>query len=132
MSREDLFGIRVDIPDEWYYSNDGFFVRGNSAFDVTQVGAFRAYFSSASELKDFFSLSAYGYRGLDKAPLEAGVRSSNGLNWTLYVDSSNGHPVDIALADSGNSSLIIMMFSHADEHDALYRTVFLPMVDSAR
>jgi hypothetical protein len=40
--------------------------------------------------------------------------------------------VDIALTDSGSSSLIIIMFSHADEHDALYRTVFLPMVDSAR
>jgi pimeloyl-ACP methyl ester carboxylesterase len=132
LSSERMFGVTADVPDDWYYSNDGFFVRGDSAFDVTQVGAFRAYFVSASDLKDYFSLSAYGYRGFDKAPLEAGIRSSNGLNWKLYVDSSNGHPVDIALADAGNSSLVIVMFSHADEHDALYRTVFLPMVDSAR
>ena len=132
MSSEKMFGVTADVPDDWYYSNDGFFVRGDSAFDVTQVGAFRLYFVSANDLKDYFSLSAYGYRGFDKAPLEAGIRSSNGLNWKLYVDSSNGHPVDMALADSGNSSLVIVMFSHADEHDALYRTVFLPMVDSAR
>lgn len=132
MSSEEMFGVTAYVPDDWHYSNDGFFVRGDSAFDITQVGAFRLYFVSASDLKDYFSLSAYGYRGFDKAPLEAGIRSSNGLDWKLYVDSSNGHPVDIALADSGNSSLVIVMFSHADEHDALYRTVFLPMVDSAR
>jgi len=132
MSSEDLFGVTLDVPDDWYFSNDGFFVRRNSAFDATQVGAFRLKFVSASDLKDYFSLSAYGYRGFDKAPLEAGVRDANGINWKLYVDSSNGHPVDVALADKGNSTLIIVMFSHADEHEALYRTVFLPMVDSAR
>jgi pimeloyl-ACP methyl ester carboxylesterase len=131
LSREDLFGITVDVPKDWHYSQ-GFFVRGNSAFDVTQVGAFRVDFVSASDLKDFFSSGANGYRGLDNAPMEAGIRNSNGINWTLYVDSSDGHPVDIALADSGNSSLIILMFSHADEHDALYQTVFLPMIDSAK
>jgi hypothetical protein len=76
MSSEDLYGVTVNVPDDWYY--DGFFfIRGNSAFDVTQVGAFRTFFSSASELKDYFSLSAYGYRGLDSAPLEAGTRTAN-------------------------------------------------------
>jgi len=132
LSSKKMFGITADIPDDWHYGNDGFFVRGNSSFDVTQVGGFRLNFISANDLKDYFSLSAYGYRGFDKAPLEAGVREANGISWKLYVDSSNGHPVDIALADSGHSTLIILMFSHADEHDAFYRTVFLPMVDSAR
>jgi hypothetical protein len=39
--------------------------------------------------------------------------------------------VDVAIADLGNTTLVIMMFSHPDEHDALYRTVFLRMIDSA-
>jgi hypothetical protein len=132
MSREDLFGITVDIPDEWFYGGDGFFMRGNSAFDITQVGAFRTFFSSASELKDFFSLSAYGYRGLDAAPLEAGTHTARGRIWMLYSGKSNDRPVDIAIADLGSTSFVIMMFSHPDEHDALYRTVFLPMIDSAK
>ncbi len=132
MSRENLFGVSVYIPDSWFYGGDGFFVRGNSAFDITQVGAFRTRFSSASELKDFFSLSAYGYRGLDAAPLEAGARSANGRTWMLYSGKSNNRPVDIAVADLGNTSIVIMMFSHPDEHDALYSTVFLPMIDSAK
>jgi hypothetical protein len=50
----------------------------------------------------------------------------------LYIALSNGRPVDIAMADDGGTSIIIMMFTHPDEHDALYRTVFLPMVNSAR
>lgn len=131
LREEDIFGVRVDVPRDWFFTPDGFFVRGNSAFDITQVSAFRAFLSVA-ELKDYFSLSAYGYRGLDGAPVEAGTRSANGLNWKLYVAASNGRPTDIAAADDGGTSLIIMMFSHPDEHEALYRTVFLPMIDSAR
>jgi pimeloyl-ACP methyl ester carboxylesterase len=131
LKEEDLFGITVDIPEDWFFTFDGFFVRGASVFDITQVGAFRA-FLSAGELKDYFSLSAYGYRGLDGAPVEAGTMRANGLDWKLYIATSNARPVDIAMADDGGTSLIIMMFSHADEHDALYRTVFLPMVKSAR
>lgn len=127
----DLFGVSVDVPKGWFFSGDGFFVRGESAFDITQVGAFRAAIS-AQELKDYFSMSAYGYRGLDGVPVAAGTRNANGLTWELYIATSNGRPVDIALADSNGTSYVIMMFSHADEHDALYRTVFLPMVDSAQ
>ena len=83
-------------------------------------------------MKDYFSLSAYGYRGLDSAPLEAGTRTAKGRIWTLYTSTSNNRPVDVAIADLGNTTLVIMMFSHPDEHDALYNTVFLPMIDSAR
>jgi hypothetical protein len=84
------------------------------------------------EVKDFFSSSAYGYRGLDHAPIEAGVRQANGMTWKLYYATSNGRPVDVAAAQVGSASLVVIMFSHPDEHDALYRTVFLPMVDSAK
>jgi hypothetical protein len=36
------------------------------------------------------------------------------------------------MADSGGHSLVVMLISHLDERDALYRTVFLPMVDSVK
>jgi len=83
-------------------------------------------------LKDYFSLSAYGYRGFDSAPMEAGTRTSNGHIWTLYSSSSNDRPVDVAITKMGWNTFVILMFSHPDEHDALYNTVFLPMIDSAR
>ena len=87
---------------------------------------------SVEELKDWFSLGAYGYRGLDTAPINVGQRNENGLKWTLYTSTSNGCPVDIAMADREGSSLVVILFCHSDEHDALYQTVFLPMVDSVR
>lgn len=130
LKKQQSFGVTVNAPEDWYY-DEGFFVRYSSPFDITQVGAFKA-FISIQELKDYFSSSAYGYRGLDSAPAEAGTRSANGLTWKLYSSSSNGRPVDVAAVEKGGASLIIIMFSHPDEHDALYRTVFLPMVDSAR
>ncbi len=130
LKKKSTFGVTVNAPQDWYYDS-GFFVRYSSPFDITQVGAFRALIS-VQELKDYFSSSAYGYRGLDSAPVETGMREANGLTWKLYSSASNARPVDIAAAEKGGSSIIIIMFSHPDEHDALYRTVFLPMVDSAR
>lgn len=124
------FGMTVNAPKDWYY-DEGFFVRYSSPFDMTQVGAFRALIS-VQELKDYFSSSIYGYRGLDGAPSEAGIINANGYTWKLYYATSNGRPVDIAAAQDGSTSLIIIMFTHPDEHDAFYRTLFLPMINSAR
>ncbi|MBI5351171.1 MAG: alpha/beta hydrolase [Chloroflexi bacterium] len=126
-----VMGVSVDVPEDWYGFGDGFLARGSSPLDITQIGIVKVDIGVA-ELKDWFSLSAYGYRGLDTAPISAGQRSENSLKWTLYTSTSNGRPVDIAMANYQGGSLMIMMFCHKDEHDALYRTVFLPIVDSAR
>ena len=127
----DVWGVTVKGPSDWYYLGDGFFFRGNSPLDTTLVGVFQDYLTP-EELVDWFSVSAYGYRGLDSAPFQVGQRKANGLTWSLYLSSSDGRPVDVALADYGRNSLVVIMFSNLDEHEALYNTVFLPMVDSAR
>lgn len=131
MSQESIYGVTLDVPTDWFLTFDGFFARANSPFDITQASALRT-FISIQDLKDYFSSSIHGYRGLDGAPVEAGTRDANGLRWKLYYATSNNRPVDIAAAEDNGLSLIIIMFSHPDEHEALYRTVFLPMVDSAR
>jgi len=130
LKRQNTLGMTLDVPHTWRYDS-GFFVRYSSPFDITQVGAFRLPIS-VQDLKDYFSSSAYGYRGLDNAPVEDGMRQANGMTWRLYYATSNGRPVDVAAAQVGQTSLIIIMFSHPDERDAMYRTVFLPMVDSAK
>jgi len=84
------------------------------------------------DLVDYFSSSINGYRGFDGAPVMAGTHEANGYLWNLYQATSNNRPVDVAAVDDGGSSIVIVMFSHPDEHEALYRTVFLPMVDSAK
>jgi len=62
--------------------------------------------------------------------IAAGQRKINGFDWRLFTSSSYGRPVDIAMVDAGGWSFGIIQFCNKDEHDALYRTVFLPMVDS--
>jgi pimeloyl-ACP methyl ester carboxylesterase len=131
LESERVSGLTVNVPSGWIRTEDDFFVRGNSAFDITQITAFRAGIS-VQDLVNYFSSELNGYRGFDSAPQAVGTRSANGYDWTLYTTSSNGRPADIAAASDGNQSLIVVMFSHPDEHDALYRTIFLPMVDSAR
>jgi pimeloyl-ACP methyl ester carboxylesterase len=131
LQRKTIKGILVNVPENWIDLEDGFFLRGNSSLDFTQIGILQAKVSAA-ELKDWFSLGASGYRGLDTAPVNAGQRESNGLTWVLYTATSNSRPVDIAMADYGVNSLVVMMFSHIDERDALYRAAFLPMVDSVK
>lgn len=126
-------GISVRVPRDWLSSffGEGVYWRGNSPLDITQVNVFRE-FIGITELEDLLSLKAYGYGGLDTAPVYAGQRQANGLTWTLYTSTSDGRPVDIAMADYRDRALVLLLFCNQDEHDALYRTVFLPMVDSAQ
>lgn len=126
-----ISGVTLKVPSDWFRTEDNFFIRASSAFDITQMTALRADIS-VQELVDYFSSGLNGYRDFDSAPQAAGTRSANGYLWTLYTTTSNGRPADIAAANAGNQSLVLVMISHADEHEALYNTLFLPMVDSAR
>lgn len=131
LERARVFGVSVKAPRDWTLTEDGFFVRAASPFDITQATALRS-FIGPQELVDYFSSSMNGYRGLDGAPVESGARQANARAWKLYSTTSNQRPVDIAIADDGGYSLVVVMFSHPDEHEALFQTVFLPMVDSAQ
>jgi len=122
-------GVSVRVPEKWISGGDGFYLRGSSPLDITQVGVLQVD-RSAAELKDWLSSKAYGYRGLDMAPIQTGQRRAHGLTWTLYTSTSYGRPVDIAMADYRGRSLVAVVFCNQDEHEAIYQTVFLPLVDS--
>ncbi|HEY9153285.1 MAG TPA: alpha/beta fold hydrolase [Anaerolineales bacterium] len=123
-------GININVPKDWHMDSEGFYERNNSPFDTTAVGLLKVP-TSTSNIENLFSLKAYGYQGLDSPLIPAGQRQSNGFKWKLYTSSSYGRPVDVAMTDDGSWSIVIAQFCNKDEHDALYRTVFLPMVDSA-
>ncbi len=123
-------GVSLDVPSDWNSLEGGFYYRGNSPFDITEVGILRVPISS-TDVEDWLSQKAYGYRGLDSALIPAGQRIAHGFTWKLFTSSSYGRPVDIAMADDGGWSNVVVMFCNQDEHDALYQTVFLSMLDSA-
>jgi hypothetical protein len=120
----------MSVPRDWQPDGSGYYYRGNSPFDITEVGLLRVRGSIAS-IEEHFGSQLHGYRGLDGPLMPAGERSANGFTWQLYTSSSYGRPVDIAMVEDRGWSIIVMQFCNQDEHDALYRTVFLPIVDSA-
>ncbi|HTX93104.1 MAG TPA: alpha/beta fold hydrolase [Anaerolineales bacterium] len=118
------------MPTEWENSYPGFYRRGNSDLDITQVAAFSTFLDT-SELLRSLSSKLYGYGGFDAAPVQSGVRHANGLDWALYSTTSYGRPVELAMADSPNrGAYVVILFCHGDERTALYQTVFLPIIDS--
>jgi pimeloyl-ACP methyl ester carboxylesterase len=123
-------GISAQVPRGWTSLGDGFYLRGNSPFDITQVGITSVPGTTSAALLNWISMKAWGYRGFDSAPVWTSQRQANALDWNLYTSTSYGRPVDIAMADHNGGSIVILVFSNIDEHDAIYRTVFLPILDS--
>jgi hypothetical protein len=48
----------------------------------------------------------------------------------LYQTSSYGRPVELAMADTNGTAIVVLLFCHEDEREALIQTVYLPMIDS--
>ena len=128
---QEGYGLTAKMPVEWDKYSDGFYRRDNSPLDITQLVVARAYFFDSGALLDSLSSKLYGYQGFDAAPILVGTRKANGLDWSLYETASYGRPVELAMADSAQGdALIVLLFCHKDELDALYQTVYLPIIDS--
>jgi hypothetical protein len=63
---------------------------------------------------------------------EIGSRSANGLDWTLYSAEVSISAIDLALAEQGGKTYVVLMQSVIDERDALYDRLFLPLIDALR
>jgi pimeloyl-ACP methyl ester carboxylesterase len=126
-------GLTAKMPVKWDKYYDGFFLRDNSPLDITQIVITRTYFINSTILLNSLSSKLYAYEGFDAAPTMVDSRKANGLNWALYKTASYGRPVNLAVADTPQGdALIVLLFCHSDEHDALYQTVFLPIIDSVK
>jgi hypothetical protein len=127
---EDGVGFTAKMPVEWKKLYPGFYLRNDSPLDITQIAVFPTFLDS-NELLRSLSSKLYGYGGFDSAPVQTAVRKSNGLAWSLYTTTSYGRPVELAMANSEQyGAFVVVLFCHTDERDALYQTVFLPIIDS--
>jgi len=68
--------------------------------------------------------------GLDEVPKKAGSRKANGLNWSLYEFEIQGLLIDMAVAESGGTSYLILLQTTASERDFYYAEAFLPALDA--
>ena len=121
--------VAGNIPSDWKNLGLGFYSRGNTFLDVTQIGV-QGDKASASEWIVWLKKEFNGRTGFDREPIKAGEHKANQMVWTLYKTASRGRPVDLAFTEQGTWTLMVIMMSFSDERDALYQAVFLPVVDS--
>jgi hypothetical protein len=123
------YQINTRIPLDWDKANFGFYNRDGFWGDITQIGIQRAPVPESDWIQ-WLTGNFGGGQGLDQPAVKQSERVANGLTWSLYKTSSHGCPVEIALASSSNQTLMILMVSYQDEHDAFFDKVFLPVIDS--
>ncbi len=125
----EQYQVNTRVPTGWTPGTFGFYNRSGFWGDVTQIGIQRAAVSE-SEWLTWLSTNFRSNQGFDQPPVKQGERQANGLTWSIYKASSQGYPVDLALASSGKETLLVLLLSYQNEHDALYNAVFLPAIDS--
>jgi pimeloyl-ACP methyl ester carboxylesterase len=125
----DQYQLRTLIPAGWDKGSFGFYNRNVAYGDFTQIGI---QDTTISEIDWVFWLKSNFGRdlGFDHLATKHDQRNANGFIWNLYKTSSHGLPVDIAFTKHGERTIMILMVSHPDEHEALYNTVFLPTIDA--
>jgi pimeloyl-ACP methyl ester carboxylesterase len=118
-------GTQGVAPAGWEQVNPGVYSRGSSALD-SAVLLEQAAPMSGQELLNLLVTQL----GLKETPKPVGEREANGLTWQLYNVEVQGLAIDIAIAESGSSALVVLLQSDPNEHDALYESVFIPAVDA--
>ena len=115
------------VPDGWNELSPGVFTRSKTGAD--QVALVVA-FSAKTGLDAFLSGFATSL-GLD-APDKAEERQAGDLTWSLYTMDVQGVSVALALVESGDGVLAVVLQSPADEFDGLYEQVFVPVLDATK
>jgi hypothetical protein len=123
--------LTVEMPIGWVQAGNGFYNRSSSLLDVTQIGVQRSAVTPAEWL-DWLAEVFYGKRGFDKPPVEVEQRQANSRTWVLYQTTLDGHPVDIAFAVEEDDTFMVLLYSYADERDALFRDVFYTAIETVR
>ena len=67
---------------------------------------------------------------LSQTPVVADTRKTEHLTWSIYDLTSQGQPVDLALAEKdGTTYLVLLATPSKADHQVLYDQVFLPVLD---
>lgn len=125
---DDAFGIESVVPEGWADRGNGLFARATSPDDVALVAQQAAPLNAQTLLSALLPQLA-----LTEAPEPVGTYSAR-LDWTLYqvnVDTAAMTvKVDLALAEAGGKTYLLLVQGSAAEYDDLHTNVFLPILDA--
>jgi hypothetical protein len=118
-------GLSCVVPDGWDEIEPGIFSRPGSVLNAAAMQVAVVPLS----IEEVLDALTQNY-ALDEIPESTGERQANDLVWSLYDVEAQDAPRDIALAESDGMTLVVIVRSPADEQDALFEAVFLPIVDA--
>lgn len=117
------YGYTGVLPKGWIELNSGIYARSKSGDIVLfQLALPENEANTLNRLVTVLKLEG------DQNP--TGQRQTKDLNWNLYSLTLQGQPADLALAQSGDRTFVIMLVSDVIERQALYDSVFLPAIDA--
>lgn len=123
----DIFGTEVSgvAPEGWEEVNGGVFARQETGLDQTVIVQQVAPGAVAEQLIELLS----GQLGLEETPESVDSVEAGGRSWMLYEAESQGSLVDLALAEDGAFTYVVLLVSERGERSYLYEAVFRPALD---
>ena len=118
-------GVLTAAPMNWVRDEDtASFYRELSVWDMTSITIQKIGLDFNTIMG--MLVGDYAGIGLDSYPMQVGeITATNGLTWRLYETTLISLPVDIAFAQSGYDTILVVFVTHTDEHYILYDEVFL-------
>jgi pimeloyl-ACP methyl ester carboxylesterase len=120
----EVFSISGVVPEGWEEASPGVYSR--SALGLVVLLQQAAPYVSADGILQLLTTQL----GLYEVPEKAGSRKANGLTWSLYEIELHDVLADMAIAESGGTSYLVMLIGPPSERDFYYEEVFLPAVDA--
>jgi pimeloyl-ACP methyl ester carboxylesterase len=122
---DEAYGIESVVPEGWTAVGMGIHARQSDETDTTLIAQ-----QSAPLPAEELLTSLLPQLGLTEAPESVGAHDGVALSWTLYEAETAGIAVDLALAEEGNTTYLVVLQSSPDEQEELYASVFLPALDA--
>jgi pimeloyl-ACP methyl ester carboxylesterase len=126
---DPLFGVSSVVPQDWQDLGGGTYARSTSPEDLALV-----VIQSAQATPDQLWPALLPRFAIDQVPEVTGTLETEHFDWTLYqFNVTLGElaiSVELALAEDGGSTHLVLLQSDPDEFAVLHEQVFVPAVDA--
>lgn len=129
--RDETQKLLTKIPQGWTKIDDNVYARQNGFNDVVQISVSQSTFTK-ERLIDSYAANFNNGAGFDEPAVLQGTEKYNNIEWSLYKAKSGALMIDMAFAKNGKQTMMVILVCFPDEHDGLYRMVFLPVIEATR
>lgn len=123
-----VFSIQGIVPDGWAMAAPGAYQRGNSDDDVASI-----IVQSAPLAAPVLLDALQGQLGVETLPESESQIETEIFTWDVYqvdVEADIVISVTMAVAESDNTTYLVLLQSTVEERETLVETVFNPVVES--